>query len=183
MVHCPSCSRECADDSRFCSHCAKPLDASSAETEVLGAVLSSQSSVDEGRFLPGTVVAGRYRIAGLLGRGGMGEVYRATDLTLGQAVALKFLPESLSRDDRALARFYNEVRTARQVTHPNVSGFMTSARPRGCTTFPWSSWMARTWARCCAVSGDCPSIRPWRRRKSYARAWRRRMRRACCIAI
>ena len=50
----------------------------------------------------------------------MGEVYRATDLTLGQAVALKFLPESLARDERALARFYNEVRIARQVTHPNV---------------------------------------------------------------
>lgn len=82
--------------------------------------LSTTSSVDEGRFLPGTVVAGRYRIAGLLGRGGMGEVYRATDLALGQAVALKFLPESTATDDRALARFYNEVRIARQVTHPNV---------------------------------------------------------------
>ncbi|HMC59209.1 MAG TPA: serine/threonine-protein kinase, partial [Candidatus Solibacter sp.] len=82
--------------------------------------LTSQSSVDEGRFLPGTVVAGRYRVAGLLGRGGMGEVYRATDLTLGQSVALKFLPEALSRDERALARFYNEVRIARQITHPNV---------------------------------------------------------------
>jgi serine/threonine-protein kinase len=81
---------------------------------------STSSQVDEGRFLPGTVIAGRYRIAGLLGRGGMGEVYRATDLTLGQAVALKFLPETLSRDERALARFYNEVRMARQVTHPNV---------------------------------------------------------------
>jgi serine/threonine-protein kinase len=76
--------------------------------------------VDEGRFLPGVVIAGRYRIAGLLGRGGMGEVYRATDLTLGQAVALKFLPETAASDDRALARFYNEVRMARQVTHPNV---------------------------------------------------------------
>ena len=65
-------------------------------------------------------MAGSYRIAGLLGRGGMGEVYRATDLTLGQAVALKFLPEAAARDDRALARFYNEVRMARQVTHPNV---------------------------------------------------------------
>jgi serine/threonine-protein kinase len=50
----------------------------------------------------------------------MGEVYRATDLALGQAVALKFLPETLARDERALARFYNEVRIARQVTHPNV---------------------------------------------------------------
>jgi serine/threonine protein kinase len=83
-------------------------------------MLSSSTSVDEGRFLPGVVMAGRYRIAGLLGRGGMGEVYRATDLTLGQAVALKFLPEAASSDDRALARFYNEVRMARQVTHPNV---------------------------------------------------------------
>jgi predicted Ser/Thr protein kinase len=82
--------------------------------------LISSSSVDEGRFLPGTVLAGRYRIAGLLGRGGMGEVYRATDLVLGQAVALKFLPDTMARDDRALARFYNEVRIARQVTHPNV---------------------------------------------------------------
>jgi len=80
----------------------------------------SSSSVDEGRFLPGTMLAGRYRIAGLLGRGGMGEVYRATDLALGQSVALKFLPEATARDDRALARFYNEVRMARQVTHPNV---------------------------------------------------------------
>ena len=50
----------------------------------------------------------------------MGEVYRATDLTLGQAVALKFLPEATARDERALVRFYNEVRMARQVTHPNV---------------------------------------------------------------
>lgn len=83
-------------------------------------MLSSCTSVDEGRFLPGVVMAGRYRIAGLLGRGGMGEVYRATDLTLGQAVALKFLPEAAASDDRALARFYNEVRMARQVTHPNV---------------------------------------------------------------
>jgi serine/threonine-protein kinase len=66
------------------------------------------------------MLAGRYRIAGLLGRGGMGEVYRATDLTLGQVVALKFLPEATARDERALARFYNEVRIARQVAHPNV---------------------------------------------------------------
>ncbi len=50
----------------------------------------------------------------------MGEVYRAEDLTLGQVVALKFLPETLSQDAAALARFHAEVRTARQVSHPNV---------------------------------------------------------------
>jgi serine/threonine-protein kinase len=82
--------------------------------------VTSSSAADEGRFPPGTIIAGRYRVAGLLGRGGMGEVYRATDLTLGQAVALKFLPESAAQDERSLARFYNEVRMARQVTHPNV---------------------------------------------------------------
>jgi serine/threonine-protein kinase len=125
MVRCPACSRDCAENSRFCASCAAPLDATSAETVILGKNSgalppSATTSVDEGRFLPGTVVAGRYRISGLLGRGGMGEVYRATDLTLGQAVALKFLPEATASDERALARFYNEVRIARQVTHPNV---------------------------------------------------------------
>ena len=50
----------------------------------------------------------------------MGEVYRADDLVLDQPVALKFLPEALARNDEALARFRNEVRVARQVSHPNV---------------------------------------------------------------
>jgi serine/threonine-protein kinase len=75
---------------------------------------------EEGRFVAGTLVAGRYRIISLLGRGGMGEVYRATDLTLAQPVALKFLPDSGPESRRMLERFHNEVRVARQVSHPNV---------------------------------------------------------------
>ena len=81
---------------------------------------SSSYRTDDGRFLSGTLVAGRYRVISLLGRGGMGEVYRATDLTLGQSVALKFLPEDAARNERVLERFHNEVRVARQVSHPNV---------------------------------------------------------------
>ena len=50
----------------------------------------------------------------------MGEVYRADDLKLGQVVALKFLPEGVERDGQRLERLLNEVRTARQVSHPNV---------------------------------------------------------------
>src|SRR5215467_3808416 len=80
----------------------------------------ASSAVEEGRFAPGTLLGGRYRIIGLLGRGGMGEVYRATDLMLGQPVALKFLPEEASRNPRLLERFHGEVRVARLVSHPNV---------------------------------------------------------------
>ena len=82
------------------------------------ATLSPLSGAD--RFLPGSVVGGRYRIVSLLGRGGMGEVYRADDLKLGQPVALKFLPPSLERDPGLVERLLREVRTARQVAHPNV---------------------------------------------------------------
>ncbi|HET8946694.1 MAG TPA: protein kinase [Candidatus Polarisedimenticolia bacterium] len=81
---------------------------------------ATSDSLDHGRFVPGTLLLGRYRVQGLLGRGGMGEVYRADDLKLEQIVALKFLPPDLSRDAGRLARFHNEVRLARQVSHANV---------------------------------------------------------------
>jgi len=80
----------------------------------------TMDSTPRGRFDPGTILAERYRIVSLLGSGGMGEVYRAEDLTLDQLVALKFLPESFENNPTWLERFHNEVRLARQVTHPNV---------------------------------------------------------------
>src|SRR6202521_3163491 len=82
--------------------------------------LSSSDSIGGGRFTPGQIIAERYRVVALAGRGGMGEVYRAEDLKLGQVVALKFLPVAFSQDAAALGRFHAEVRTARQVSHPNV---------------------------------------------------------------
>lgn len=78
------------------------------------------SRVDHGRFAPGAVLGNRYRMVELLGRGGMGEVYRADDLRLGVTVALKFLPAAVSEHATRLVEFLNEVRIARQVTHPNV---------------------------------------------------------------
>jgi hypothetical protein len=80
------------------------------------------------------MVANRYRIVSLLGRGGMGEVYRAEDLTLGAEVALKFLPSDLAGDPARAQGLYDEVRSARQVTHPNVCrvhdiGTTESGRP------------------------------------------------------
>jgi serine/threonine-protein kinase len=77
-------------------------------------------AMDNSRFIPGDIVAERYRIVGLLGRGGMGEVYRADDLKLSQPVALKFLAESLASNGAALARFHREVSVARQISHRHV---------------------------------------------------------------
>jgi Protein kinase domain/zinc-ribbon domain len=138
VVRCSSCSAEIPDGSRFCPSCgeaissvsqmatdlASPAVAEAAQrrspsSSPVGRLVSSDS-VDAGGFTPGSVLAERYRIIGLLGHGGMGEVYRADDLKLGQPVALKFLPRRLANDPARLERFYAEVRIARQVSHPNV---------------------------------------------------------------
>ena len=149
MAFCSSCGTGLAEHVRFCPACGTAvantdnvptLDASKMDLPTAISPLpprpasqrpsSSSSSrppsssaeylLNEGRFLPGRLVASRYRIIALLGKGGMGEVYRADDLTLGQAVAMKFLPDEAGRDEAMLERFRNEVRMARRVSHPNV---------------------------------------------------------------
>ena len=115
---CPTCGRPRAQGSRFCDSCGRPFTQDSAlPTEAHGGASAPSSP---SRFLPGTLLAGRYRIVGLLGTGGMGQVYRADDVKLGQPVALKFLPAGFDADPERLQRLLQEVRTARQVSHPNV---------------------------------------------------------------
>src|SRR5690349_20402286 len=133
MLACRSCGEGIPENSRFCPQCGASLVAETMVTRTAAVSApaatpsgpssrtpSSSSSLDEGRFLPGTLLVGRYRVVALLGRGGMGEVYRVNDLRLGQPVALKFLPEETAKNETTLARFYNEIRIARQVSHPNV---------------------------------------------------------------
>jgi predicted Ser/Thr protein kinase len=95
------------------------IEAPVAETLHVARIISSDS-IPAGGFTPGTILADRYRVIGLLGRGGMGEVYRADDLKLGQAVALKFLPPKLADDAVRRERFFAEVRITRQLSHPNI---------------------------------------------------------------
>ncbi len=77
-------------------------------------------TVTESRFEPGTVLAGRYRIVDLIGRGGIGEVYRAEDLVLDLPVALKLLPEHLEQRPGRLDQLLKEVKVARRIAHPQV---------------------------------------------------------------
>ena len=142
MSYCSTCGTELSAPVHFCSSCGAPASgngdlatvdyAATAASPIPPRPASGSSrsssristfpeySVSEGRFLPGRLVAGRYRVIALLGKGGMVEVYRADDLTLGQAVALKFLPDAAAHDEALLERFRNEVRIARRVSHPNV---------------------------------------------------------------
>ena len=130
---CPTCASPVSDTDRACPSCGSGLDIAENPTGTAPRAGGPTPSPDRGqtptptsghrggeRFVPGTVLAGRYRIVGLLGRGGMGEVYRADDLKLEQPVALKFLPLGIDSDGERLARFYREVRVARQVSHPAV---------------------------------------------------------------
>lgn len=134
MPFCTQCAHAISEGARFCASCGAPVASDSAlnstqtPTEVVAPGTSDPrppSSSDptsgiHGRFEPGTRIGTRYRIVALLGRGGMGEVYRADDLELGQSVALKFLPVAVAGSEADLTRFRNEVRTARLIAHPNV---------------------------------------------------------------
>ena len=145
MPACRSCHQPVADTARFCPACGTPVSPDDQPTTFADADVTvarpagvpdrasrprsghasssgrpPSSSGSQARFETGTILADRYRIVGRLGQGGMGEVYRADDLKLGQPVAMKFLPESLEGDPARLAQLHNEVRLARQIAHKNV---------------------------------------------------------------
>ena len=121
--------RACAGDPDLRAQIEALLD---ADAETAGALDKPLFQDPLDALLPGTRVADRYRIVSLLGRGGMGEVYRADDLKLGQTVALKFLPVHLQRQSGYLERLIEETKLARQVAHPNV-----------CRVYDLGEWQGR----------------------------------------
>jgi serine/threonine protein kinase len=110
-----------------------PTDDSSKDDVTAFRPASDAPAERKTRFAAGELVAGRYRIVAQLGRGGMGDVYRAQDTRLDHEVALKFLPEAAANDERMIERLVAEVRIGRQIAHPNVCRLYDIADDRGHT--------------------------------------------------
>src|SRR5215472_7835716 len=132
-MECPVCATQNPETASQCGKCHTPLpDSDSLDTlndkgtlEDWTVVPKSASSarpsaVVSGELAPGTLLAGRYEVLQLLGRGGMGAVYKARDKELDRFVALKLIRPEFARNPEVLRRFKQELILARQVTHKNV---------------------------------------------------------------
>jgi len=164
---CPACQTQVSASDRFCRAC--------------GSAVAASGTDDEGRFRAGAVFAGRFRIVAALGRGGMGEVYRAFDLELSQPVALKFL-SGFRSNERARARLRSEVRLARQISHPNVCRVYDIGEAQGDLYLSMEYVDGEDLAALLKRIGRVPSTKGSKSRASSARASRRRTPRACSIA-
>ena len=126
MIVCQSCRTENADDASKCVSCGeaptlapRPKSADPAATAT-GFTFPGAMGVTAPAAPPGTRIANRYELVALLGRGGMGLVYRARDLVLNEETAIKLLQPHLMREVGDLERLKREITTARRITHPNV---------------------------------------------------------------
>jgi serine/threonine protein kinase len=99
---CPSCNREVGNVAKFCPAC--------------GASIVHGPTEDA---YTGRIIAGKYRVEALIGEGGMGKVFRATQLSLDKTIVLKVLRQSLLSDARTVARFQREAKAASRLNHPN----------------------------------------------------------------
>ena len=147
-MYCPECGRETPSDKKFCINCGveikgiAPSKPSESEGEGFFGEVDPSSLVDSffvpleekppeafplvdeiSRFTPfkeGEIINNRYEVKEVLGRGGMGVVYRVYDRILKEDIALKVLLPRLMQSERAVEMFYNEARISLSLTHQNI---------------------------------------------------------------
>ena len=112
-MNCANCNSPIPEDSKFCLECG-------ADLSDPGSGPRTVEKPDELITRLTKTLEGRYRVAKMVGRGGMGAVFLAQDLTLERPVAIKVLPPELSHDEKLVGRFEREARTAAKLDHPNI---------------------------------------------------------------
>ncbi len=130
-MQCPVCQAENPPSAATCEKCSTPFPLSDVTLSPTGTGQSdvwsvpaprsaSSETAAKGELEPGSVLGGRYEILQLIGRGGMGAVYKARDTELDRIVALKLIRPEFAKNPEILRRFKQELILARQVTHKNV---------------------------------------------------------------
>ncbi len=114
-VKCPKCHSENSGTQSFCGNCGTQLESSK---DIPSVTKTLETPVQ--KLTVGTTFADRYEILEELGKGGMGEVYKARDQKLDEDMALKLLRPEISLEKSTLERFRNELKLARKITHMNV---------------------------------------------------------------
>ena len=111
-VECPQCHTPLPESSRYCSVCGTD------QTGGAGPPSTTSSAVLLQRLQ--RAVEGKYRIERILGKGGMGAVFLAHDLTLEREVAIKVLPPDIAQDEQVVRRFQQEAKTSAKLDHPHI---------------------------------------------------------------
>ena len=121
MEKCPECGKELPHDSHTCPECGLTLPQTDY-TQISDTTLPGEiaGGPEEEALTTGYTLGGRYEILQVLGKGGMGWVYKAKDREIDRVVALKIIRQDLARDETIIKRFKDEIILARKVTHKNV---------------------------------------------------------------
>lgn len=115
--------KACGDDGELRRELASLLDEHvkpEATLEKIAMNLQRLTGANRSKFQPSEIILGRFKILRELGSGGMGDVYEALDLDLGQTIALKAIRPEIAEDEQAISRFKKEVQLARKFAGPNI---------------------------------------------------------------
>jgi serine/threonine-protein kinase len=146
-MDCPNCHRPLREGAQFCTRCGTRTNGVGVPEESLptvehnaesGAAMSQPTLVGAGGdALVGRVLDGKYEIIAPLGAGGMGAVYRARRVLIGDEVAVKVLHTKFVNDEKLVERFRREARAAAQLHHPNVVTIHDYGEARGTDGFAY----------------------------------------------